>query len=209
MKTKRRALGESSSIRGPLALALPLCLLACSSKSQANNNGGSSSGDAGDVGDGAPQEGGLGAIDPSLNPDPQDLDPSNGDLSLDIAGSQVYFDKGAPWARVVFYGPWPPATTVYSWACSVALGTQNAPVVTYVVQASAGKQTDTVNGMDQAKVTFAAEPRGFRVLLADTTLVFDRYGVECTVQAKDIGKMSQDTSGAFVVTTKVERPFGK
>ncbi len=215
MKTKRRALRDSFMHMWPLVLAVPLSALACSSssasKSQPGNDGGAP-GDDGGLADGAAGDGGHGdldaGIDPSLNPDPKDLDPTNGDPSLDIGGSQIYFDKGAPWVRVEFYGAWPPAATVYSWACSVILGTQNAPVVTYTVQSTKGKQTDAVDGMDKAKVTLAVEPRGFRVLLGDATLVFDRYALECNVESTDTGTMVQDTSGSFVITTKIDRAFG-
>ena len=82
------------------------------------------------------------AADPSFNADPQDLDPTNGDPSLDIAGSWIYFDSGQPWVRAVFYGNWPPASTLYSWSCQVFLSTENAPVVTYTVQSLSGTQTD-------------------------------------------------------------------
>ena len=211
MKTKGRAPGRFSPIARawPLALAIPcICLLACSSKSSGDNGVGGS-GDAGAADVGADQGVSGLPIDPSLNLDPRDLDAVNGDPALDIGGSQLYFDKGAPWVRVVFYGAWPPPTTLYSWACSVVLGTQNAPVVNYTVQSLSGAaRTTTVDGMDPAKITFAVEPRGFRVLFADATLAFDRYGLECDVQAKDPGAMAADTSGSFVVTAKVERAFG-
>jgi hypothetical protein len=62
--------------------------------------------------------------------------------------------------------------------------------------------------MDKAKITFAAEPKGFRVLFADATLAFDRYGLECDVKKTNAGTLAQDTSGSFQVTTKETRTFG-
>jgi len=164
----------------------------------------SEGGDASAATDGAAEA----AVDPTMNNDPKDLDAVNGDPALDIASSQIYFENGAPWVRVTFFGAWPPASTLYSWACSVLLGTENAPVATYTTQASSGTQSDFTDGIDKAKVTYAAEAKGFRVRFADTALVFDRYGVECSVQKTAQGTRVQDASGTFVVTTKVQRPFG-
>jgi hypothetical protein len=205
MMMKRRARGRSSSKAWAL-VALPLCAVACSSSSSPAGGGGAGDdGGAGDSGVGLD----AGAIDPSLNPDPRDLDPAKGDPSLDIAGSQIYFDKDQPWVRAVFYGAWPPAATIYSWACSVSLGTANAPLVTYTVQGTKGVQTTDAQGIPLAQVTLATEPRGFRVLFASTTLVFDRYALECDVQVQDNGgTMLQDSSGAFVITTKMQKAFG-
>ena len=218
MKTKRRALTSLSSITWSLVLAAPLLGCSSSSSPAATTDAATPPGDAGDAGtgvdaanDSAPssEAGADAGVDPSLNPDPQDLDPTNGDPSLDIAGSQIYFDNGQPWVRVAFYGPWPPAATVYSWACAVLLGTANAPVVTYTVQGTNGVQTTDAQGMAIAQITLATEPKGFRVLFANTTLVFDRYALECNVQVKDTGgKMLQDDSGPFVITTKMQKTFG-
>jgi len=213
MMKKRPALRGSSSNGWPLVLALSVsavcapCVLACSSSSSAGGGGSSNGGTP----DGAAGDGGTdaGAIDPSLNADPRDLDPATGDPSLDIGGSQIYFDNGQPWVRTVFYGAWPPAATIYSWACAVSLGTANAPVVTYNVQGTKGVQSSDAQGMPVEQITLATEPRGFRVLFASTTLVFDRYAIECDVQVQDTGgTMLQDTSGAFVVTTKTQKTFG-
>jgi hypothetical protein len=215
MKTRRCPREDVRSIF--FALAVPVGLLGCSSSSSApspDGDGGASA-DAESPTDGAPADGAThddggpdAAVDPTLNPDPQDLDPTNGDPALDIAASGLYFDQGAPWVRVVFYGAWPPPATLLSWGCSVLLGTQNAPVVTYTVQGASGTQTDSVIGMDKSKVTFAVEPKGFRVLLGDSTIAFDRYGLECDVQKDAKSTLVQDSSGSFVITTKVERPFG-
>ncbi len=178
---------------------------ACSSSDSAEPNGGaqdaaseaSSSTDGGDAG-----------VDPSRNADPMDLDPANGDPSLDIAGSWIYFDRDQPWVRVELYGASPPPATLYFWSCSVLLGTANAPVVTYTVQTLNGTQSASAEGLDKAKVTFVTEPKGFRVLFADTTLQFDRYGPECSVKKTNGGTLAQDTSGTFSVTTKQSRSFG-
>lgn len=147
-------------------------------------------------------------VDPNSNADPRDLDAANGDPALDIASSRIFFESGAPWVRVTFFGAWPPSPQLYSWACSVLLGTENAPVATYTVQGSSGVQTDFADGIDQAKMTYAAEPQGFRVRFGDAALTFDRYGLECSVQKTADGARVDDTSGNFVVTTKNERAFG-
>ena len=155
-----------------------------------------------------------GAVDPSMNADPKDMDPTNGDPSLDIAGSWIFFDNNQPWVRASFYGNWPPAAALYSWSCSVLLGTANAPVVTYTVRSLSGTQTDLVDCagaptcIDKAKITFAAEPQGFRVLFADATLQFDHYGLECNVKKTNTGTLAEDTSGSFEVKTKEQRTFG-
>ncbi len=193
-----------------LAWAAAFVLCACSSDastapSDAGDGGAPSDAiAASDSGDGSSDGNG----DPSRNGDPQDLDPTNGDPSLDIAGSWIYFDANQPWIRAEFFGSWPPPATLYAWSCSVYLGTANAPVVTYTVQSLAGTQTDTAEGIDKAKITFAIEPKGFRVLFADATLQFDRYALECTVKKSNTGTLVQDASGAFEVKTKEPRAFG-
>jgi hypothetical protein len=166
--------------------------------------------DAADAAEGsAPEDGGADAwVDPTHNADSVDLDPADGDPSLDIASSQIYFEGGAPWVRVAFFGPWPPSQQLYAWSCAVLLGTENAPVATYTVQGSAGTQSGFADGIDDAKVTFAVEAKGFRVRFGETTLAFDRYGIECSVQKTAAGAMVQDTSGNFVVGAKTDRPFG-
>lgn len=158
--------------------------------------------------DASATEGGDGAAEPFGNVDPKDIDPMNGDPSLDIAGSWIYFDKGQPWVRVEFQASWPPPTTLYFWTCSVLLGTANAPVVTYTMQTLNGTQATSAEGIEVAKVTFAAEPKGFRVLFTDTSLVFDRYGVECSLKKTKDSDLAQDTSGTFDVMSKKERTFG-
>lgn len=142
------------------------------------------------------------------NQDPKDLDPATGDLALDIAASEIFFDNGAPWVRVQFFGAWPPPSQLYAWSCAVLLGTQNAPVATYTVQAHSGKLATVADGIDETKVTYVAEATGFRVLFGDAKLVFDRYGLDCTVQRTVDGATAEDTSGNFVVAEKVQRPFG-
>ncbi|CAN5924011.1 hypothetical protein BH11MYX4_BH11MYX4_18190 [soil metagenome] len=153
-------------------------------------------------------DGGADAGDPSFNADPQDLDPASGDPSLDIAGSWIYFDGGKPWVRAVSHGTWPPASTLYSWSCQIFLSTDNAPVATYTVQSLSGTQTDYAEGIDKAKITFAAEAKGFRVLFADATLPFDRYALQCTAQKAKGSTRVQDDSGSFTVKTKEQRTFG-
>ncbi len=193
----------------PMGLAAALVFsIACSSNSDSGapaadggaQDGASEASEAGDAGDGG--------VDPSFNADPQDLDATNGDPSLDIAGSWIYFDNNQPWVRVQFYASWPPPATLYFWSCQVFLGTADAPVVTYTVQDQNGTQTDSADGMDKTKITFAEEAKGFRVLFADATLQFDRYGLECSVKKTNTGTLAQDTSGAFQVTTKMQRTFG-
>lgn len=142
------------------------------------------------------------------NADPKDLDAKNGDPSLDIASSGLFFDNDVAWVRVVFYGDWPPPSQLDSWSCATILGTENAPVVNYTVHASHGAQTAAADGIVETKVTFAQEPRGFRVRFGDPTLAFDRYGIECTVQRSADGIAAQDTSGNFVITEKIQRGFG-
>src|SRR5262245_61405842 len=125
-----------------LALAVvpqTLLLISCSS----SDSGGDSPRPAQDAGaleavasDASPD--GDANPDPSFHTDPQDLDPARGDPSLDIAGSWIYFDNNQPWIRALFYGNWPPASTFYSWSCSVLLGSANAPVLTYTVQSLNG-----------------------------------------------------------------------
>ncbi|HEY8076652.1 MAG TPA: hypothetical protein VIF62_21150, partial [Labilithrix sp.] len=109
---------------------------------------------------------------------------------------------------VEFYGNWPPPASIYFWSCSVLLGTVDAPVVTYTVQSQSGTQTDSVDGLDKAKVTFAVEAKGFRALFADATIAFDHYGLECDVKKTNMGTLAQDTSGSFAVGTKQARTFG-
>ncbi len=147
------------------------------------------------------------AADPSRNADTQDLDPANGDPSLDISGSWIRFDSAEPWVRAEFFGSWPPPATLYSWSCSVLLGTKNAPLVTYTVRSLSGTQTDYAEGLDKAKITFKTEPNGFRVLFADSTLAFDRYGLECDVKKASSSPLVQDASGSFEVTNKEQGAF--
>lgn len=155
-----------------------------------------------------PPDSGADAAPEPGNADPMDLDAVDGDPSLDISSSEIFFESGAPWVRVRFYGAWPPPAQLDSWQCAVLLGTENAPVVTYTVQGDLGVQTDFADGIDKAKMTFAVEPRGFRVRFGETTLAFDRYGLECSVKKTPQGTTAQDTSGTFVVGAKIERPFG-
>ena len=126
--------------------------IACGSSDSAQPaaDGDSGAQDATPSADAKSDAGADAAADPSFNADPQDLDPANGDPSLDIAGSWIYFDGGQPWVRVVFYGKWPPASTLYSWSCQVFLSTENAPVVTYTVRSLSGTQTDFAEGIDKA-----------------------------------------------------------
>jgi hypothetical protein len=145
---------------------------------------------------------------PSFNADPQDVDAGVGDPSLDIAGSWIFFDAGQPWVRAEFYGGWPPPSTLYSWSCQVFLSTENAPVATYTVQSLSGTQTDYAEGIDKAKITFAVEPKGFRVLFADATLSFDRYALTCTSKLTSTSPLAQDDSGSFTVGTRETRTFG-
>lgn len=215
MRTGSRSLTTLVSLRGFGAFGwtvVPVIFLsgiACSStgdSSPAEGDGGAQDG-ATDAGN-ASADGAADASDPSLNSDPQDLAAANGDPSLDIAGSWIFFDNDQPWVRAKFYGEWPPAGTLYSWSCSVLLGMANAPVVTYTVTALNGTQSNYADGMDKAKVTFVAEPTGFRVLFAETTLQFDRYGLQCTVQKAKTGPLEQDDSGSFIFKTKESRTFG-
>ena len=149
----------------------------------------------------------AGPVDPTLNPDPMDL-AAEGDPALDIAGSQLFFDNGEQWVRVAFFAAWPPPSSVYSWACSVLIGTENAPLVTYTPQGNSGVQSDFVDGIAAAKVTYVVEPKGFRVRFSDATLVFDRYGLECSIEKTVQSQRVQDVSGNFVLTGKIQRPFG-
>lgn len=149
-----------------------------------------------------------GSVDPSYNANPTRLDPTNGDPSIDIAGSWIYFDNDQPWVRVRFNGNWPPPATLYFWSCSTFLSTANAPVVTYTVQNLSGTQTASADGIDKAKITFAAEPQGFRVLFADGALQFDHYALECTMKKTNAGTLAQGSSGPFEVKTKQVRTFG-
>lgn len=174
--------------------------------------------DAGSAPDGAtpdaspprvdPDAGEDAGLEPGSNADPRDLDAVEGDPALDIAGSQLYFDNGAPWVRVKFWGAWPPAATTYSWSCSILLGTENAPAVSYSTQANSGVPSTLVDGILESKITFAAEPQGFRVMFGDPKIVFDRYGLECSYQKTATSQWVSDSSGTFVVTTKQSRTFG-
>jgi hypothetical protein len=209
MRTEKRA--TRAALRSATWALVPAALLsasACSSDSDSpspTDDAGAQDAAASD----ASSEGGAdAAADPSFNADPQDLDPTGGDPSLDLAGSWIYFDAGQPWVRAVSYGSWPPASTLYSWSCQVFLSTANAPVVTYTVRSLSGTQTDYADGMDKAKITFAAEPKGFRVLFADTTLQFDHYALQCTAQKAKTNALVQDDSGPFTVKTKEPRTFG-
>lgn len=205
MRATRVALRSAAWV--PVAL---LSLIACGSSSSDSpqptaDDGGVQDAFASD----ASSEGGAdAAADPSFNADPQDLDPTNGDPSLDLAGSWLYFESGQPWVRATFYGSWPPAATLYSWSCQIFLSTANAPVVTYTVQSLSGTQTDYADGLDKAKITFAAEAKGFRILFADTTLAFDRYALQCGAQKTKPSTLVQDDSGPFIVGTKDQRTFG-
>jgi hypothetical protein len=209
MRTRRHAARVALHAAGwaviPAAL---LSLIGCGSSgdsSQPADDGGAQDAIASD----ASADGGAdAAADPSFNADPQDLDPANGDPSLDLAGSWIYFDNGQPWVRALSYGSWPPPSTLYSWSCQVFLSTANAPVATYTVQSLSGTQTDYADGLDKAKVTFAVEAKGFRVLFADATLQFDRYALQCTAQKAKTSTLVQDDSGSFIVKTKEQRTFG-
>lgn len=206
MRTRRRT--TRVALHSTAWAAVLLGLTACGSSSdspQPADDGGAQDAIASD----ASSDGGAdAAADPSFNADPQDLDPTSGDPSLDLAGSWIYFDKLQPWVRAVSYGSWPPAPTLYSWSCQVFLSTANAPVVTYTVQSLGGTQTEYAEGIDKAKITFEAEAKGFRVLFADATLQFDRYALQCTSQKAKTSTLVQDDSGSFTVTTKEERTFG-
>jgi len=211
MRTGRRA--TRVALRSAAWAVVPaalLSLIACGSSSDSDSpqpagDGGTQDAIASD----ATSDGGAdAAADPSFHADPQDLDPASGDPSLDLAGSWIYFDSGQPWVRAVSYGSWPPASTLYSWSCQVFLSTANAPVVTYTVQSLSGTQTDYAEGMDKAKITFAAEAKGFRVLFADATLQFDRYALQCTAQKAKTSTLVQDDSGSFTFEPKEPRTFG-
>jgi len=209
MRTGRRATRVAlHSATWAVVPAALLALTACGSSSDSPepaDDGGAQDAIASD----ASSDGGAdAAVDPSFNADPQDLDPASGDPSLDLAGSWIYFDNGQPWVRAASYGSWPPAATLYSWSCQVFLSTANAPVVTYTVQSLSGTQTDYAEGLDKAKITFAAEAKGFRILFADTTLQFDRYALQCTAQKAKTSTLTQDDSGPFIFKTKEQRTFG-
>ena len=210
MRTGTRATRVAlRSLTWAVIAAALLSLIACSSSDSSPPAGDGGTEDA--VAIDASSDGGAdadAAADPSFNADPQDLDATNGDPSLDIAGSWIYFDGGQAWVRAVFYGDWPPASTLYSWSCQVFLSTENAPVVTYTVQSLSGTQTTYADGMDKAKITFATEAKGFRVLFADATLQFDRYALQCTAQKAKTSTLVQDDSGSFTFKTKEPRAFG-
>lgn len=192
--------GRTIHTHALLLTALALAATACSSEEGASAA--------------APIVADAGAADadagPTLpgNQDPKDLDPTTGDPSLDVAASEIFFDNGAPWVRATFFGDWPPASSLYAWSCSVLLGTENAPVATYVIQGHSGKLATATDGIDETKITYAPEPKGFRVLFGDPKLAFDRYGLDCTVQRTVDSATAEDTSGNFVVSEKVQRPFG-
>jgi hypothetical protein len=188
--------------------AMLLPLLACGSSDSAEPAAGDGGAQDAVASDASADGGADAAAEPSFHADPQDLDPANGDPSLDIAGSWIYFDNGQPWVRAVFQGTWPPAPTLYSWSCQVFLSTANAPVVTYTVQSLSGTQTYYAEGIDKAKVTFATEAKGFRVLFADTSLAFDRYALQCSAQKAKASTLVQDDSGSFMVDPKEQRTFG-
>jgi hypothetical protein len=214
MRTTRRSLETRLGLRslGRVLVSLALVTIpACSSSGSggspaATDDAGAQDGanDANATEDGAVDGGG----DPARNADPQDLDPTNGDPSLDIAASWIYFDDNQPWVRAEFYGSWPPPATLYSWSCSVYLGTANAPAVTYTVQSLGGTRTDYAEGIDKAKIDFANEPSGFRVLFGDATLTFDHYGLDCSVKKTNPGTLAQDSAGLFEVKSRAQRPFG-
>jgi hypothetical protein len=211
MRTRRRSFTTRVALRALAWAVVPAALfplIACSSSSSETSDpvdGGALDALASD----ASAEGSAdAATDPLFNADPQDLDPTNGDLSLDLAGSWIYFDNGQPWVRALVYGSWPPPSTLYSWSCQVFLSTANAPVVTYTVQSLSGTQTVYVDGMDKAKVTFVDEAKGFRLLFADATLQFDRYALQCTAQKVKTSTLAQDDSGSFTFKTKEPRTFG-
>jgi hypothetical protein len=211
MRTTKRSIVTRvalPSLAWLVASAALLPLLACSSSSSAPSEPGDGGAADALASDAAPDGGADAAADPLFNADPQDLDPTNGDPSLDIAGSWIYFDNGQPWVRALFYGSWPPASTLYSWSCQVFLSTANAPVVTYTVQSLSGTQTDYADGMDKAKITFAVEAKGFRVLFADAALQFDRYALQCTAQKTKASTLVQDDSGSFTFKAKEPRTFG-
>jgi hypothetical protein len=192
-----------------LAAATLLTATACSSSSSEDPTPGPDGGQSDALASDASSDGGADAVaPPGTNTDPQDLDPSNGDPSLDIASSSIYFDGGQPWVRAAFYGTWPPDATLYAWSCQVFLSTANAPVVTYTVRSLSGTQTDFAEGLPGAKITFAPEAKGFRVLFADASIAFDRYALQCTAQKVKASASVQDDSGPFLVTTKEARAFG-
>lgn len=219
MRTTRRSLDAGLALcsLGAVLVSIGFAVPACSSSGSndapvTTSDGGEQDGAIDAIGT---QDGAVdGGVDPSSHADPQDLDPTSGDPSLDIAASWIYFDNNQPWVRVQFYGTWPPPATLSYWSCSVSLGPVNAPAVTYLVRSLGGTQTDSVdcNGapscIDKTKITFAAEPNGFRVLFADATLAFDHYGLECNVKKTNTGTLVTDTSGSFEVKNKEQRPFG-
>jgi hypothetical protein len=189
------------------ALAGLLLSIACSSSSGSGSDQDAGADGAGDALDAADANDGF---DPTANIDPTDNDPMGYEPSLDIVRSWIYFDNGQPWVRVEFAASWPPPATLAYWSCSVSLGTADAPVETYTAQDFSGTRTDTSDTVPMSKITFAAEPKGFRVLFADATLKFDHYAIETSVKAtNDAGAATlQDTNGAFAVTTRMQRTFG-
>lgn len=191
-----------------VAAALLVPLAACGSSSSDGPAAPATDGGAQDAVASDAPSGDAAAAAPGVNADPQDVDPANGDPSLDISGSSIFFDAGQPWVRATFYGSWPPPSTLYAWSCQVFLSTANAPVATYTLQNLSGTQTDYAEGIDKAKITFAVEPNGFRVLFAEATLSFDRYALQCTSKKQSTSALAQDDSGSFIVGTKETRAFG-
>lgn len=115
---ENRSLTTSFGLRslvGAVALGL-LPVLGCSSGSD-SSTAADDAGEGGALGDAiatddAGDDASDGGADPSRHADPEDLDPTNGDPSLDIAASWLYFDANQPWVRVEFSAPWPPPATL-------------------------------------------------------------------------------------------------
>jgi len=208
MRVARRSLSARLVLRSFVTIATCFSI-ACSSSGDSGQPAVDAGADDGASDAGAASDASDGSADPSRNSDPMDMDPTNGDPSLDIAASWIYFDNDQPWVRVAFYASWPPPATLYYWSCSVLLGTVDQPVATYTVQNQNGTQTVSGDGFaDNSKLVSATEPMGFRVLLPGAKMPFDHYGLECDVKKTNTGTLAQDTSGSFAVTTKTARTFG-
>jgi hypothetical protein len=158
----------------------------------------------------APYEGGYDAPYDSggmlpLDSDPAgDLDPDNGDPSLDIVGSGAYSaPSGGVWFRVVFDGTWKPAP-FYSYFCRISLYDANGGTsAELVTELHDGVESLIPAGVDLANVTYVVESKGFRVHLAGVTPP-PSYGVQAGMIQVEGDPYVEDLSGPHDLTGEAE-----
>jgi hypothetical protein len=112
------------------------------------------------------------------DPDPEDLDATNGDPSFDIVGSQSYRDGGAPWVRVHFAAPIVIDSFYSDYVC-VRLRSGSTETASFTTQVHDGQLDTFTTGVAPGDVVHVVEGNEVRVLFGGASPpAADSYQIE-------------------------------